>query len=236
VHVLDVEPVAVNAPALVVDLLPLLERLDAHGHVVQAEPAVADLLTGLEGDDAVVAAGLVKELLAVGGDDAVVDALDDRLVLAGVQVIGVELVRGEVGQLAVAQVLHPAVVAGGKGQRHDALVDSVEIDAQRLGLFLGRLGLLFLALGRGRFFRRLGLLDVVLVGEQRRRVLGQGNAVDARGFVVDVVELVIGEGPVEVALGEEIEVAPVQGEGAGEAVVTGIQQRLGLTAVEAADP
>ena len=183
-------------------------------------------------------AGLVKELLVVGADDAAVDPLDDQLVLAGVQVVEMQLAAAEVNQLVAAQVLDAAVVAGGKGQRHDALVDAVEIDAHRLGFLLGRFGFLLflLALVRGRLFRRLDLLDVVLVGEQLRSVLGQGDGVDARGFVVDVVELVIGEGPVEVALGEEIEVAPVAGEGAGEVVVAVIQQLPGLVVVEGVDP
>ncbi len=72
--------------------------------------------------------------------------------------------------------------------------------------------------------RRFARLQVVFVAEQGRRVNGQGQGVNARGFVVKVVEFETGKGQVEIAVGEEINIFPIAGKNRREIVVNGIGQ------------
>ncbi len=123
-----VEPVAEDAPAVIEDLGPLPLRLDLHGQLGQIERAVAGLLVGSEADDAELVLGLVKDLLAVGGQDARIDAADHQAVLLVLQLELADLLFLEVQDAAVDRAQGGVVVAF-QGKSRDAAVAALDIDA-----------------------------------------------------------------------------------------------------------
>ena len=124
------------------------------------------------------------------------------------------------------------------GKGDDAVLNAVEIDAERLLFFFCGLlfrffvfGFLFLGLflfglfGGGLgffFFIRVGLFEIDLValrGERRRHVGAQRYGVNADGFGIGEFEIDYAEDFVEIASGEEIEILAVGIEDGIEAAV-----------------
>ena len=248
VHVLDVKPVAENPPAVGVDLGPFLHRVDLHRQAVQVQPAVAGFLVGRDVDDAVGRPGLIEEFLAVRGHRPALEAGEDRDVFFVLEGELMELAGPEVEEAALNRN-DAAVVAARRRKDDDPGVDAVEIDLERCRLRLLLLGRVFrpgflgglgfrLRLAPGFLFRLFffDLLQVVFVREKRRRGFRQGNGIDARGVVDDIIELEARERLVEIPEREEEKVIPAFGEDRPEVVEHFVRDPMRLSRLERINP
>ena len=234
VHVGHVEPVPVDAPAFIEDLLPLQDRVDFHGDIGEVERARAHLLVGLDVNDTVFRSrGPVHQFLSVRGYVVPADAADHGLAFFLFQV---EPVHGSVLGVYQRSLHRPqaTVVARGQGEYDHPLRRAGKIDTDRrfflFRFFLFILGLLF------RFRGLSGLLQVVSLGEDIRSLRGQWQGVDPFRVVVHEVELEVGKIHAEVALGDKKDIFSALGKFRSVVVEAIPEQALRLVFLHGVQP
>ena len=247
VHVRDVEEVALEAPGLVEDLPPFGRRIEQHRHRIELQEAVPGLgrrRPRLRVENAVLLVGGVDHLGAVGREVVASHTGDQHCVLALLQIERVHHIlgrpviapapqrRGRAGHVIDERRARGEVRQRSRLHREgdDPVLDAVEIDPDRRDFLGGRLAarLLLLAgvlllrrrFGRARLLPRLADLHLVRLGRERGRdVLAQRQGVDTCHVVVDIGEVERPDPGVEVAVGEEVEVAAPGVEDGSAAVV-----------------
>ncbi len=255
-----VEEVPLDAPDLVVHLLPLRARVHVDLHLRELERPLTGLvrpfprlgrLRGAAHEP--LLALLVEDLLAVRGHDERGHVLQQLVRLPRLQD---ELLDGEgwgpveAGDLRGLSKEELTLLAGGQrdvvagrdGHGQNALVDLLEIDLDldrllRLLLVLAFVLLPLVLVRRPRPFL-LGLLPLLLValrGEGRRQVLLQHDDVDrARHRAVKAGHVAAG-GEADVGAGGEVEVLAVWIEGGEEGVAHPVRHLGGLAGLDGGD-
>ena len=226
----NVKPVTEEPPTIVEDLEPLFPGFQAHLHLAGFQEPLSNLLPRGRREDSPFASGPVENFLLVRRELAGLDSGQDCLVFLLGELVEVELSVLEVVEPLLRGDQTDVVVRGeGKGDDAGGDVRKVHPDAGLCGSGLA-FPFGFGLKGRGGSGRERLLVD--LLGEGVGSVRGQREDVDSGRLVEEVIELVGGEGDVEVPLGEEVDVLPAGGEDGSRVLVGSVCEGLALLALQ----
>ncbi|KAF5032747.1 hypothetical protein DSECCO2_613970 [anaerobic digester metagenome] len=206
-QVIHVEVIAEDTPAIHIDLIPLLSRVNFHFQFVQVKFSAACFLTGSHFSYAIIVGRAVNKCFAICRRHSHKHLIHNFFSFFLCRVVAHKFTFGHVKQSAICRANQP-VIARFYGQGYNSVVDVIEINGnRRYSLLFGCFFLVF-CFAFGRISRLIVLyhFHIVFLFKEATAIIVQGHHVYAGSFIVEVGKFETGKIEVKVPVGNKKQV------------------------------